>query len=328
MKRIDAPFSWRALELSILLATLLTLAGSCSRQLQAQPLPRIDFTTHPWTHTITPSTPCEYSGSWLICGHQWGGFVLNSSSSLFTMLSGVGKTGTGFQPPAIYITGDCWQSETRIVASKDTPKWVVWTGTPPTCAASGTPLPAGEVQVYRLDAPLGFRRVGQVIAPLVNRNSGPLVLDGDFAYGPEGLFPATTWTKIDLNTLTVLATGVIAPAPNEQPNIGGYTYSLVKTGPQTYYALRSGAAPSPTPAVTPLPTPTPVANPFASHIEALYDAGITAGCGAGNFCPTRLMTRQEVAAWLAIGLHLQINACRGVFKDVPCPLPGFRAVQP
>lgn len=87
---------------------------------------------------------------------------------------------------------------------------------------------------------------------------------------------------------------------------------------------------TPTPAATPVPTPvpTPAANPFAPQIEALSDAGITAGCGGGNFCPKAYMTREQMAAWLAKGLKLQINACRGLFKDVPCPLPGFKVTQP
>ncbi|HEY7111910.1 MAG TPA: S-layer homology domain-containing protein [Thermoanaerobaculia bacterium] len=40
-------------------------------------------------------------------------------------------------------------------------------------------------------------------------------------------------------------------------------------------------------------------------IEALADAGITQGCGGGNFCPNQAVTRGELAKFLAnaLGLH-------------------------
>ena len=40
-------------------------------------------------------------------------------------------------------------------------------------------------------------------------------------------------------------------------------------------------------------------------IEALADAGITTGCGGGNFCPAQNVTRGEMAAFLARALGLQ-----------------------
>lgn len=39
-------------------------------------------------------------------------------------------------------------------------------------------------------------------------------------------------------------------------------------------------------------------------IEAVKEAGITNGCGGGNFCPDQPMTRAQVAAWIAKGLGL------------------------
>ena len=41
------------------------------------------------------------------------------------------------------------------------------------------------------------------------------------------------------------------------------------------------------------------------HIEALAASGITAGCGGGNFCPGGLLTRDQMAVFLAkaLGLH-------------------------
>ncbi|HEY7112232.1 MAG TPA: S-layer homology domain-containing protein [Thermoanaerobaculia bacterium] len=61
---------------------------------------------------------------------------------------------------------------------------------------------------------------------------------------------------------------------------------------------------SPGPA-TPTFGDVPKSSPFYNAIEALAKAGITGGCGNGNFCPTGNVTRQEVAKFLsrALGLY-------------------------
>jgi hypothetical protein len=40
------------------------------------------------------------------------------------------------------------------------------------------------------------------------------------------------------------------------------------------------------------------ANPFHDDISAIALAGITTGCGGGNFCPTGVLTRQQEAAFI------------------------------
>lgn len=49
----------------------------------------------------------------------------------------------------------------------------------------------------------------------------------------------------------------------------------------------------------------PTDHPFFRHIEALVAAGITAGCGDGDFCPGDSLTRGQMAVFLAkaLGLH-------------------------
>lgn len=49
----------------------------------------------------------------------------------------------------------------------------------------------------------------------------------------------------------------------------------------------------------------PVGSPLHRYVEALVGAGITAGCGGGNFCPEAAVTRGQVAVFLAkaLGLH-------------------------
>jgi hypothetical protein len=49
----------------------------------------------------------------------------------------------------------------------------------------------------------------------------------------------------------------------------------------------------------------PTSHNYFQFIEALAASGITAGCGSGNYCPSRYLTRGEMAVFLAkaLGLH-------------------------
>lgn len=49
----------------------------------------------------------------------------------------------------------------------------------------------------------------------------------------------------------------------------------------------------------------PTGHLFFQHIEALVASGITAGCGGGDYCPDALLTRGQMAVFLAkaLGLH-------------------------
>lgn len=46
----------------------------------------------------------------------------------------------------------------------------------------------------------------------------------------------------------------------------------------------------------------PPSNPFYAAVNALAGAGITTGCGSGNFCPTDNITRQAEAAFVNRGM--------------------------
>lgn len=48
----------------------------------------------------------------------------------------------------------------------------------------------------------------------------------------------------------------------------------------------------------------PTSHPFFRYVEALA-AGVTGGCGGGNFCPDAPMTRGQMAVFLAKALGLQ-----------------------
>jgi hypothetical protein len=49
----------------------------------------------------------------------------------------------------------------------------------------------------------------------------------------------------------------------------------------------------------------PVSHPLHQFVEALVAAGITGGCGGGNYCPDAPITRGQMAVFLAaaLGLH-------------------------
>ncbi len=66
-----------------------------------------------------------------------------------------------------------------------------------------------------------------------------------------------------------------------------------------YYHLQVSPAPA---TATFLDVPTD--NPYFQFVEALAASGITAGCGGGNFCPDRPVTRGQVAVFLAKALGL------------------------
>jgi hypothetical protein len=64
--------------------------------------------------------------------------------------------------------------------------------------------------------------------------------------------------------------------------------------------LRQLSAPPPTPTFGDVP----VSHPYYRYIEALAAAGISAGCGNGQFCPERSLTRAEMAVILSVALGL------------------------
>ena len=61
---------------------------------------------------------------------------------------------------------------------------------------------------------------------------------------------------------------------------------------------------SPTPAFATF-ADVPVGHPFHPFVEALVAAGITGGCGGGNYCPNASLSRGQMAVFLAsaLGLH-------------------------
>jgi hypothetical protein len=83
-------------------------------------------------------------------------------------------------------------------------------------------------------------------------------------------------------------------------NNGGHLGSTAIAGMLVGYVLQVSPAP-----FTATFADVPVSHPFFQFVEALAAAGITGGCGGGNFCPNNPLTRGQMAVFLAKALGLQ-----------------------
>lgn len=66
----------------------------------------------------------------------------------------------------------------------------------------------------------------------------------------------------------------------------------------------------------------PASSPFCPWIEELFRRDVVAGCGDGNYCPGRSVSRAQVAVFLfktLLGGDFTPPPCTGMFDDVPCP---------
>jgi hypothetical protein len=69
----------------------------------------------------------------------------------------------------------------------------------------------------------------------------------------------------------------------------------------------------------------PCSSPFAPWVEALAAAGVTGGCGGGNYCPSATVSREQMAVFLLSTLHglgwAPLPCTTATFSDVPCSSP-------
>ena len=108
--------------------------------------------------------------------------------------------------------------------------------------------------------------------------------------------------------------------------VGGGFYGVnqgTKRQQMAAFLLKSkfGVCYQPPPCVGTFPD-APCSNIFAAWIEALAAAGITGGCGGGNYCPDNPVTRGQMAVFLLKSEHGSAYVpptCTGVFDDVACP---------
>ncbi len=87
----------------------------------------------------------------------------------------------------------------------------------------------------------------------------------------------------------------------------------------------------PAPCTIPTFTDVPCSSGFAAWIEALAAAGVTAGCGGGNFCPQNAVTREQMAVFLLRMLegpsYVPPACTTPTFGDVPCSSPFARWIE-
>ena len=70
-------------------------------------------------------------------------------------------------------------------------------------------------------------------------------------------------------------------------------------------------------------------DPLHSFIAKIYARGITAGCGSGAFCPSGVVTRQQMAAFIvgALGLTNLPEPDQSSFMDVPKSSGFFKVIE-
>ena len=85
-------------------------------------------------------------------------------------------------------------------------------------------------------------------------------------------------------------------------NMGGSTGEARFQAVRVFYKLQVSPAPA---TATFLDVPT--TSPIFRFVEALSAAGITSGCGAGNFCPNAPLTRGQMAVFLSVALGLHFS---------------------
>jgi hypothetical protein len=80
----------------------------------------------------------------------------------------------------------------------------------------------------------------------------------------------------------------------------------------------------------------PSTDSYYGYIEAIYNAGITVGCGNGDYCPSESVTRDQMAAFIIRALYGENFTCNGgascstetpYFSDVPATNNFFKYIQ-
>jgi hypothetical protein len=170
-------------------------------------------------------------------------------------------------------------------------------GTGPCSYAAGVSLPSGAVVTgFELEGcdgdPTGLIQGALLRLPSPVQPIQVISPPADSGLGATpgcALFPVSLSHTMDNLTGTYLA----------NVNAGG-TNNVGFTAVRIRYHLQVSAAPA-----APTFNDVPTNHPQFQFIEALVSAGITAGCGSGNYCPDAGLTRGQMAVFLAKALGLQ-----------------------
>ncbi len=172
----------------------------------------------------------------------------------------------------------------------------------------------GPTQITATTPALSAGSLNNVVVTNPNQTGGTLVNGwvADFSDVPNSQQFYFYISKLVANAITVgCGTGVYCPL------------NSVTRQQMAVFLLKSknGLCYVPPPCVGTFPD-VPCSSNFAPWIEALAAAGITGGCGGGNYCPTNVVTRQQMAVFLLKTKHGSSYVppvCSGDFADVPCP---------
>ena len=172
----------------------------------------------------------------------------------------------------------------------------------------------GPAQITATTPALAAGSLNNVVVTNPNGTGGTLVngFVSDFSDVPGSQQFYFRITKLVANAITVgCGTGIYCPL------------NSVTRQQMAVFLLKSknGLCYVPPPCVGTFPD-VPCSSNFAPWIEALAAAGITGGCGGGNYCPTNVVTRQQMAVFLLKTKHGSSYvppACSGDFLDVACP---------
>jgi len=91
---------------------------------------------------------------------------------------------------------------------------------------------------------------------------------------------------------------------------GGGNYcptSAVTRDQMAIFVLRTlEPALNPPACVTPMFGDVPASNPFCKWVEELARRGVVSGCGAGNYCPSAAVTREQMSVFISATFGLTL----------------------
>lgn len=140
--------------------------------------------------------------------------------------------------------------------------------------------------------------------------SGPFGYVHVYVCGRDGVCPTTPVFSFDLGNFGPGCTGVIQGGPtftvdNDLNEVLVDVKFAYTDGSETIasvgFAYQLQVSPAPGSATF---GDVPTSDGAFQYVEALVAAGITAGCGGGNYCPDSFVTRRQMAVFIAKALGL------------------------
>jgi hypothetical protein len=162
---------------------------------------------------------------------------------------------------------------------------------------------AGETLVAGVDLPSGSQITGLEVAGCDN-GAGSLTARLYRCLDPE--FTCTAVATVTPSGTPACAFSSVAVTNATVDNLGSsYAVEVQMGASQSFRAVRvfHRRVVSPAPATATF-SDVPTTDSRFRFVEALVAAGITGGCGGGNYCPDDAVTRGQMAVFLAVALGL------------------------